>query len=158
MNKNEKLAIFLLRFSMGWMFLCSGASKILNPNWTAAGFLKGSQTFPELYTVLTDPSILPVINLLNEWGQLLLGISLILGIGVRLSSILGAFLMFLYYVPQLNFPYIGKTSFIVDQHVIFALVLVYFALARAGRVHGLEEWCAGLPICRKIPRIRSWFG
>lgn len=157
-NKSERIVILFLRLSLGWIFLYAGFTKLANPAWTAAGFLKGSQTFPDLYKLFTDPTILPIVNFLNEWGQLLLGISLILGIGVRLSSILGAALMVLYYLPQLSFPYIGKTSFIVDQHIIFALVLIYFAVIRAGRVYGFEQWCANLPICRKIPNLRNWFG
>ncbi len=158
MNKKEKLVLLLLRLSLGWIFLYAGFTKVTNPAWTAEGFLKGSQTFPDLYKLFTEPSLLPTVNFLNEWGQLLLGISLIVGIGVRLSSILGVILMVLYYLPQLTFPYVGKTAYIVDDHVIFALVLIYFAVIKAGRVYGLEEWCSNLPICKKIPKIRSWFG
>jgi len=157
-SKTEKIVIFLLRLSLGWIFLYSAVTKISNPSWSAAGLLKSAHTFPALYQWFSTLSILPTINFLNEWGQLLLGISLVLGIGVRLSSILGVVLMLLYYLPQLNFPYIGKTSYLVDEHIIYSLVLVYFAVISAGRIYGLEGWCANLPICRKIPRIRSWFG
>lgn len=157
-NKTEKLVIFLLRLSLGWIFLYSAVTKISNPIWTGEGFLKNASTFSALYQWLTSPSILPAINFINEWGQLLLGISLILGIGVRLSSLLGVVLMLLYYFPQLNFPYIGRTAYLVDDHIVYALVLIYFAAVRAGRIYGLENWCANLPICRKIPKLRSWFG
>lgn len=158
MSKNEKIVILILRLSLGWIFLYSAMVKLSNPNWSAAGFLKGAKTFPDLFQWFLSPSILPITNFLNEYGQLLLGISLILGIGVRLSSILGALLMLLYYLPQLNFPYIGTTAYLIDDHVIYALVLVYFAVIRAGRVYGLETWCSNLPICKKIPNLRSWFG
>lgn len=158
MSKIEKSVIFLLRLSLGWVFLYSAVTKIANPSWSAAGLLKSAHTFPALYQWFSTPSMLPTINFLNEWGQLLLGISLILGIGVRLSSILGVVLLLLYYLPQLNFPYIGKTSYLVDEHIIYSLVLVYFAAIRAGRIYGLEEWCTNLPVCRKIPGMRSWFG
>lgn len=158
MSNSEKLIILFLRLSLGWIFLYSAITKISNPAWSAAGLLKNAQTFPDLYKWLLSPSILPTVNFVNEWGQLLLGVSLILGIGVRLSSILGVVLMILYYLPQLNFPYIGKTSYLIDQHVIFSLILVYFAFIRAGRIYGLENWCARLPICSKIPKLRSWFG
>lgn len=158
MSKTEKLVIFFLRLSLGWIFLYSAISKITNPDWTSESFLKTAQTFPALYQWLSSPSVLPTVNFVNEWGQLLLGISLILGIGVRLSSILGVFLMILYYIPQLNFPYIGKTSYLIDEHVIYSLILIYFAVTRAGRIYGLENWCTNLPICKKIPRLRSWFG
>lgn len=158
MSKTEKLVIFFLRLSLGWIFLYSAITKISNPGWSAEGLLKNAHTFSALYQWFSNPSILPTINFINEWGQLLLGISLILGIGVRLSSVLGVVLMLLYYLPQLNFPYIGKTSYLIDQHIIYSLVLIYFAVIRAGRIYGLEDWCSSLPICKKIPKIRSWFG
>lgn len=158
MSKNEKITIFVLRLSLGWIFLYSAVTKISNPNWSAAGFLKGAQTFSDLYHWLSSSSVLPVANFINEWGQLLLGVSLILGIGVRLSSVLGVVLMLLYYFPQLNFPYIGKTSYLVDEHIIYSLVLAYFVVIRAGRIHGLENWFSNLPICKKIPKLRNWLG
>lgn len=158
MTKTEKLIILFLRLSLGWIFLYSAATKISDPSWSAAGLLKSANTFPSLYQWLATPSILPIINFINEWGQLLLGISLVLGIGVRLSSILGVVLMLLYYLPQLNFPYIGRTSYLIDQHVVYSLVLIYFAAIRAGRVYGLEERCSNLPICKRIPNLRNWFG
>ncbi len=158
MSKNEKIVILLLRLSLGWIFLYSAVTKILNPNWSAEGLLKSAKTFSPLYQWFASPEILPAINFVNEWGQLLLAISLILGIGVRLSSILGVVLMLLYYLPQLNFPYIGSTGYLIDQHIIYSLVLIYLAVTRAGRVYGLENWCANLPICKRIPKLRSWFG
>ena len=98
------------------------------------------------------------INFVNEWGLTLLGVSLILGIGVRLSSVLGAVLMVFYYLPVLTFPRIAPHSYIVDDHIIYALVLVFFAAARAGRVYGMENWCAGLPICKRFPKLHNWWG
>ena len=88
----------------------------------------------------------------------MLGIILILGIFVRLGSILGTVLMALYYLPVLTFPYIAPHSYIVEEHVIYALVLLFFAVSKAGRYWGLEQKCANLPICRKYPKLRSWLG
>lgn len=139
---NPKLILFLTRLSLGWVMFYAGVTKIMNPNWSAAGYLKGAKTFPDFFQSLTDPSVLPIINLVNEWGLTLLGVSLILGVGVRLSSVLGAVLMMMYYFPALDFPKIGTTSYIVDDHIIYALVLLYFAAIRAGRVMGMEEWFA----------------
>lgn len=158
MTKAQKWIIFLLRVGMGWIFFYAGITKVLNPQWSAEMFLKGAKTFAPFYQSLTQPGILPAINFINEWGLTLLGISLILGIGVRLSSILGVVLMALYYFPQLNFPYVGRNAFIVDEHIVFILILVYFAVIKAGRIYGLEDWCANLPLCKNVPNLRSWFG
>ncbi|MEK7599391.1 MAG: DoxX family protein [Patescibacteria group bacterium] len=158
MTKFQKLSLFLLRISLGWLMFYAGITKILNPEWSAAGYLKGAKTFVGFYQWLASPGILPIINFVNEWGLTILGVSLILGIGVRLSSILGAALMLLYYFPVLDFPYPNPHSYLVDEHIIYALALLLFASLRAGRIWGLENWCSNLPICSKFPRLRKWLG
>ncbi len=143
---------------MGWMMFYAGITKVLNPAWSAEGYLKSAKTFTAFYAWLASPGMLPITNFVNEWGLTLLGVSLILGVFVRLSSICGAVLMLLYYFPILEFPYIGANSFLVDQHIIYISVLLLFAAFRAGRVWGLENWCAGLPICSRFPGLRNWLG
>lgn len=138
MTKSQKISLFLLRISMGWVFLYAGISKFRNPNWSAAGYLKSAKTFPELYQWLASPEILPVVNFLNEYGQILIGISLILGILVRYSSISAALMMILYYFAVLQFPKIGANAYIVDDHIIYALALIVLCASRAGRIYGLE--------------------
>lgn len=156
MTQLQKISFFILRISMGWFMFYAGITKVLNPDWSAAGYLKGAKTFAGFYQWLASPEILPVINFVNEWGLTLLGVSLILGIGVRLASILGAALMILYYFPILDFPYSGPHTFIIDEHIIYALALLLFATFRAGRIWGLGSVCLRLPICSKFPRLRGW--
>ena len=158
MTRFQKVSLFLLRVSLGWMFFYAGITKILNPEWSAFGYLKGAKTFAGFYQFLTQPGILPITNFVNEWGLTLLGISLILGVFVRLSSILGAALMLLYYFPILDFPYPNAHSFVIDEHIIYALALILLAAWRAGRTYGLENWCANLPVCSKFPKLREWLG
>lgn len=157
MTKFEKISLLLLRLSLGWLFFYSGITKILNPDWTSIKYLQGAKTFTGFYAWMSQPNILSVVDIMNEWGQLLLGISLILGIAVRLSTTLGAILMALYYAA-LPFPYPNPQSLIVDQHVIYALVMIYLGAVRAGRVYGLEEWCSKLPLCARFPKIRKFLG
>ncbi len=157
MSKIEKTSLFMLRIVMGWMFLYAGITKVLDPAWSAEGYIKSAQNFSWFFSQLLNPGILPTVNFLNEWGLTLLGVSLILGIGVRLSSLLGAVLMFMYYAV-LPFPYPNPHSLLVDEHIIYVTILLYFAVVRAGRVYGLEEWCSGLPICSKFPKWREWLG
>src|SRR3989338_8368425 len=129
MTKSQKISLFLLRISIGWVFLYAGISKVAKGNWSAAGYLKVAKTFPELFQWFASPGVLPVVNFLNEYGQILIGISLILGILVRYSSISGVLMMALYYFAVLQFPKIGANSYIVFEHVIYALALfVLFSL------------------------------
>jgi thiosulfate dehydrogenase [quinone] large subunit len=158
MSLFEKKSLFLLRLLTGWMMFYAGITKVLDPNWSAAWYLNSAKTFAGFYRWLANPGILPIVNFVNEWGLTLLGMSLILGLGVRLSSILGAVLMLLYYFPILDFPYPNPHSFIVDEHIVYAAVLLYLAAVRAGRVWGLDNWCSNLPLCAKFPRLREWLG
>ncbi|MFN7088758.1 MAG: DoxX family membrane protein [Candidatus Paceibacteria bacterium] len=158
LSQGQKISLFLLRISLGWLMFYAGITKFLNPAWSAAGYLKNAKTFSSFYQWLARPEILPIVNFVNEWGLTLLGLSLILGWGVRLSSILGAVLMFLYYLPILDFPYPTPHAFLVDEHIIYIFVLLLFASFRAGRVWGFDNWCSNLPICSKFPRLRRWFG
>ena len=139
MTQKQKWALFVLRVVIGWMFFYAGVTKIMTPGWSAAGYLKGAATFAGFYHWLAQPSIVPIVSFINEWGLALLGLSLILGIGVRLSSVLGAVLMLMYYFPILKFPHPNVNSYIVDEHIIYAAVLLFFAAIDAGRVMGLES-------------------
>lgn len=158
MTSFQKISLLILRISLGWLFFYAGITKVLNPSWSAASYLRGAKTFTVFYQWLLQPSNLPIVNFVNEWGLTLLGVSLILGIFVRLSSLLGALLMLFYYLPILNFPYPNPNSFLVDQHIIFIFILLFFAAIRAGRVFGLEEWCLNLPICSRFPKLRHLLG
>jgi len=139
MTKFEKVSLFLLRVSLGWLMFYAGITKVLNPAWSAGGYLGGAKTFSGLYAYFADPSILPIIDFINEWGLTLLGISLILGIFVRLSSVCGALLMLLYYLPVLDGFYPNAHSFVVDEHIVYIFALLYLGAVRAGRIWGLEK-------------------
>lgn len=154
----QSISLLLLRLSLGSLFLYAGITKVLDPTWSAAFYLKGAKTFPSFYQWFLDPSILPTINFINEWGLTLIGLSLLLGIFVRLGSIGGIMLMLLYYFPILDGAYPNPHSLIVDEHIVYATALLLLATFRAGRVFGLEKWCERLPICSRFPKLRALFG
>ena len=118
----------------------AGITKVLDPHWSAEGYLKGAKTFIWFYQWLIVPNILPIVNFVNEWGLTLLGVSLILGLGVRFSSFLGALLMLLYYFPILDFPYPNPHAYIVDEHIIYIFVLFAFASFEVGCIWGLDKF------------------
>jgi len=138
MTKAQKIALLLLRLTLGGLFLYAGVSKILDSTWTAAGFLAGAKTFPELYAWFALPENLGWVNLTNEWGLTLLGISLIIGLWVRWTALGGIVLMALYYFPSLQFPYAGEHGFIVDEHLIYSAGLLVLSVFRGGRYFGLD--------------------
>lgn len=139
MNKLTSFIIFLLRVALGWLLLYAGITKLLDADWSAAGYLANAHTFPELYAFFARPEILPYVDFLNQWGLTIIGVSLILGLFVRWSALFGALVMLLYYFPVLQFPRVGEHSFVVDEHIIYALVLLFFAVIGAGRTWGLDR-------------------
>ena len=62
---------------MGWLFLYAGFTKVINPDWSAAGYIGNAKTFSGFYNWFLRPDVLPLTNLINEWGLTLLGVSLI---------------------------------------------------------------------------------
>ncbi len=158
MSKIQGISLFLLRVVMGWFYFYAGITKVLNPAWTSAGYVKGAASATWFYQWLLNPQILTVVDFMVKWGLTLLGISLILGLFVRLSSYLGALLMFLLYLPVLKFPLVGPHAYIIDDHIIYIAALFVLAQFRAGHVWGLETWCSNLPICSKYPKLRAWLG
>ena len=115
-----------LRVTIGWLFLNAGIAKIMDPAWSAAGYLQKASTFPGLFSWLAESSLLPITNFLVEWGLFLMGIALILGIYMKWSAYLGSVLMFLFYLPVLKFPVVGH-GYIVDDHIIYIAALLTLA-------------------------------
>lgn len=131
--------MFLFRIVMGWFFLYAGITKVLDPNFSASGYLSGAKILTGFYGWLASPGILPVVNFMNEWALTLLGVSLILGIFVKLSTKLGILLMILYWLP-LGILHPDAHSLIVDDHIIFAAGLLFLSSMNAGRIWGLDNF------------------
>jgi len=137
-NKLQKFSLTFLRVSLGGFFLYAGVSKILNSDWSAVGFLTNAKTFPELYAWFALPANIGWVNLANEWGLALIGVSLIIGLWVKWSSLAGIAMMLLYYFPSLDFPYAGEHGFIIDDHIIYIAALLTLLIFKAGRFWGLD--------------------
>lgn len=99
-----------LRMLIGWHFLYEGIAKILNPYWTAAGYLQASRgPFADAFVALAaDPTTLGRIDFLNKWGLVLIGLALIIGSFARVAAFFGALMLFLYFLA--NPPLLGSAS------------------------------------------------
>ncbi|MEK7578967.1 MAG: DoxX family protein [Patescibacteria group bacterium] len=144
MNALQRTSLILLRLSLGWMFFYAGITKILDSAWSAAGYLQGAHTFSGFFNFLLQPNVLPIVNFLNEWGLTLIGVALILGIFVRLGSVLAIVLMALYYLPALQFPYPNEHAYLVDEHIIYIFAFLALYAFHAGRGFGLGRITARL--------------
>lgn len=151
--KNITVSAVVLRLLLGWFMFFAGIEKVLDPAWTAQGFLLSAKTFPEFYAWLASPANLWWVDPLNAWGITLVGVALFLGIGVRAASWGGAALMILYYFPHVAFPAVPH-GFIVEEHIIYAAAFMLISLMPQALHFGLGNILRKTFI-GKIPVIRS---
>ena len=98
---------WLLRISLGWHFLYEGVTKIMDPQWTAEAYLRASHgIFSSFFHFLASgQGILAAVDFLNEWGLILIGSALVLGVFIRTASVSGIALLILYYLAYPPFGY-----------------------------------------------------
>jgi thiosulfate dehydrogenase [quinone] large subunit len=132
-------ALVLLRVLIGWHFLYAGLTKVLNPGWSAEGFLLNAvpegNPVPGLWTTLAS-DWLWLIDPLNAWGLTLVGLALIVGVAVRWSAFWGSVMMLFYWLAALPLA----NSILIDDHVIYVAVLFGLGAFGAGRYYGVDEY------------------
>jgi thiosulfate dehydrogenase [quinone] large subunit len=134
-TKIQSFALVILRVAIGWHFLYEGGVKILNSHWTAKSYLLDSGGFMKSFFefIAANPNLLSISDFANAWGLALIGLSLLLGIFTRYSSIAGIVLLLLYYLSHPAFPgieYIFPSDgsyFIINKTLVelFALLVVF---------------------------------
>ena len=134
--KGAKLwGLVILRVLIGWHFLYEGMVKLVNPDWSSVGFLLDSQgIFAKLFvSMASNPGLLNIIDIMNTWGLILVGLGLILGILNRYATWGGIALLALYYFshpPMVGFKFSAPSegSYLwVNKNLIemFALYVIY---------------------------------
>lgn len=83
-------------------------------------------------------------------GLLGIGLALILGIGIRLAAILGSTMLISMFLAAL-WP---EHNPVVDDHIIYSLVLVGLALSNAGNTWGLGDRWERLEIVQRYPILK----
>lgn len=146
-------ASVLLRMLLGWFMFFAGIEKVLDPAWSASGFLLNAKTFPDFYAWFGDPSNSWWIDPMNAWGITLIGVALLLGVAVRPAALLGALLMVLYYFPQNVFPSVPH-GFIVEYHFIYAVAFILIAFFSPARKFGLGHKL-GTTFLGRIPGVKT---
>ena len=147
--------IVLLRLSLAWVFLYAASHQIFG-GFSVTGFLSTTKTFHWLFGPMTVEPFASVLSFLVGYGHLLIGLSLLTGLLVRVSSIFGIGIMLIYWLAHMDFPYISDTTnFLVDEHIVFALVLGLLIVVRAGHIWGLDAWAEKQPTVSHN-RVLTW--
>ncbi len=123
----------ILRIAIGWHFLFEGISKLFNPGWSSTSYLMDSKWLFSgfFHWITSNATALGIVDFLNIWGLILIGICLFLGFFTRFASISGALLLLLYYVA--NPPFVESSFpstshfYIINYNLIEAFVLIIIA-------------------------------
>ena len=96
----------LLRMAIGWHFLYEGIVKLMEPQWSAGGYLsQATGPFAGLYRVLGENAmVLGVVSQLNVWALILIGACLLLGLFTRPAAYCGAAPLVLYFCAYIPLP------------------------------------------------------
>ncbi len=154
----QEAALVLLRIGIGWHLLYEGLVKLATPGWTSAAFLAESRWLLSglFHWIAAHPAVLRVVDLLNVWGLVLIGLALVLGAFSRFAAVSGIVLLSLYYVaspPLVGLPTNGAEGsyLIVNKNLVEILALCVVAVFPAHGFFGLERRLGGLLARREKP-------
>jgi thiosulfate dehydrogenase [quinone] large subunit len=154
----EKYFIVFFRLTMGWTFLYAAMHHFGDDKFVV-GFLSHVKTFHDVYAPMTNPTTLPMLTFLVEYGHLLIGLSLISGLLVRASSPFAIMLMVLYWTAHMDFPYIeDANNYLIDYHIVYVGVLGYLIFKNAGHVWGLDGLLERWHLVDHYPVLRPLVG
>ncbi|MET8002175.1 hypothetical protein [Nonomuraea glycinis] len=146
------------RISLGWVFLWAFLDKTFGWGfatpaeraWIAGGspttgFLKGTgeNALGGFFSSLAGQAW---VDWLFMAGLLGIGAALILGVGLRIAAVAGTAMLLMMWAAELP---LANNPF-MDDHIIYAIVLIGLALVGAGRTLGLGN----LPVVQRTPWLR----
>lgn len=148
MKDKSLIALFCLRVAFGWLLFYSGFQKlIMAKGFSAKGFLLNVHgPFSSFFLPLAGN---PTVDQMVVWGEILIGLCLILGLLIRFASFWGIIMMLLFYLAE--FP--PQHAFIVDEHIIYSILLVFFMLSNTGNFWGLDK-----KLEKILPKFKSLMG
>ena len=149
-------AMVALRMLIGWHLFYEGLAKVTNEYWTSAGYLSESKfILSEVFlSIAANPTSLLVVDFVNKWGLVVIGLALLLGCFTRAATIAGIVLLALYYIaapPFVGYVYSmpSEGSYLMVNKVLIELAALVVLLAfPTGRIIGLDRlwnWNRGTP-------------
>ena len=152
----------LARLSLGWIFLWAFLDKAFglgHETASADAWIRGGSPtkgflafgtagpFKELYASIAGQTWADALFMIGLAG---IGTALVLGVAMRIAAASGATLMVLMWtavLPPANNPF-------MDDHLIYAMVLVVLALLGAGSTLGLGKVWERLPIVTRFGLLK----
>ncbi len=147
-SSGQIIALTFLRILIGWHFLYEGLSKLYTPGWTAKGYLLGSVgPLSNLCKGMAQSElILNMVDFLNEWGLILIGLSLFIGLLSKPGKIFGIVLLTFYYLAYPPFASLGINThvegsyWIVNKNLIEMAALFVLYQFPSSHITGIDKF------------------
>ncbi len=149
-----------LRFLMGWIFLWAFLDKLLglgfatmpakawinggSPTYGFLAFGTEGGMFQEYFRAMAGHMIVDVLFMAGLAG---VGLSLLLGAGIRIAGYSGALMMTFIYLASLPL----KQNPFVDEHIIYIVILLAMTRVRVGTIYSIKSWWENTPLVKKYP-------
>jgi thiosulfate dehydrogenase [quinone] large subunit len=164
--------IAILRVALGSGFLFAGLDKALDfagtgKAFTAAGYLKfgtgGAWLGSDAKTIVNpthdfwvglagNASLMTVIDTMVVFGEVAIGVALILGLATRFAGLAGALMMSLFYISNWSF---ANGPF--NEQFMYGAAALTLAVVGAGEYYGLDAIIDRLEIVKRTPILRYVF-
>ncbi|MBG0830097.1 hypothetical protein HS041_20220 [Planomonospora sp. ID67723] len=150
------------RIALGWVFLWAFVDKTFGLGFATpaakawagggsptTGFLKGSgeNALGGFFSGLAGQAWVDWLFMLGLLG---VGGALLLGAGLRIAAGAGAVMMLMMWAASLPLA----TNPFMDDHIVYAVVLVGLALAGAGDTLGIGAWWGRTALVKRLPILK----
>ncbi|QLD89560.1 DoxX family protein [Natronomonas salina] len=155
--------VLALRLVIGFAFLYSGAEKVL-VGFDAQGYLlnvaaQNGNPLEEMFLWMGQTDwFVAFVNIAVPWGEVAIGLGLMVGLLTRLAAFFGALMMLLFYFGNWDMAH-GP----INADFMYMLVFLSVAAFGAGRILGLDQYVEqyevdGQPLIEKYPRLEYVLG
>lgn len=174
LTASRAYGILALRVVTGFYFLYAGLDKVFSfvggsEPFSASGFLTFATggttsavvaegtvvnpTQPIWVELANNSALLGVVDVLVPYGQIAIGLALILGLATRFAGVMGFLMMAFLTIAAWDFAHgvVNATSFL-------AVVSLVLGVIRAGEVYGLDAIVDEQPIVKRTPALRYVLG
>jgi thiosulfate dehydrogenase (quinone) large subunit len=174
LTASRAYGILALRVVTGFYFLWAGLDKLFTwiggaEPFSAAGFLsfgtagttsaavaEGTIVNPthQLWADLaSNTALLSTVDVLVPYGQVLIGLALILGFATRFSAVMGFLMMAFITTASWDFAHgwMNATTFL-------GIVTLIVGIIRAGEVYGVDAIVDETPFVKRMPALRYVLG
>jgi len=162
-------SVLSLRLIMGYVFLSAGLEKLLDPDgWSSAAFLNPETPFGvtgdnPLSGIFAEMSAsASMVDPIVIFGQIMIGLALILGVAVRFAAFWGAVQMILFWLAALEGGLLEglpvEHGYVVDSSLVYAFILFGLGAVGAGRVLGLDRHIEEMEFVKNNPWIKYLLG